>query len=259
MNVTLCIPHVSKNIPQRFVMANTAILHPENTQSSLLYSRSVRVDDLFLQRLARSRLFRLQLRLKRLFDIVISGFLLVLLAPVILLASLAVRLTSPGPAIFWQWRWGKDQGQFRFFKLRSMYVDQSFRLKSEQHETDKRGGVLLKLKNDPRVTGIGKLLRRTSIDELPQLLNVLIGDMSMVGPRPLVLHMMEPFPEIRAVRSVVRPGLTGLWQISSRANNTSVMDMITYDAAYIATFSLWLDLKILAATPLELLRGTGAN
>jgi len=124
---------------------------------------------------------------------------------------------------------------------------------------DNQNGVLLKLKNDPRVTSIGKLLRRTSIDELPQLFNVLRGDMSIVGPRPLVLHMMEPFPEIRAVRSVIRPGLTGLWQTRCRANNTSVMDMIDHDAEYIATFSLWLDLKIILATPGELLRGTGAH
>jgi len=88
---------------------------------------------------------------------------------------------------------------------------------------------------------------------------VLRGDMSIVGPRPLVLHMMEPFPEIRAVRSIVRPGLTGLWQTRNRANNTSVMDMIDHDVEYIATISLWLDLKIILSTPLELLRGTGAH
>jgi lipopolysaccharide/colanic/teichoic acid biosynthesis glycosyltransferase len=140
-----------------------------------------------------------------------------------------------------------------------MYVDQAAKLGREQSEVEKRKGILLKMKDDPRVTPIGAFLRRSSIDELPQLFNVLIGDMSIVGPRPLMIHMMEPFPEIRAVRSVVRPGLTGLWQIRNRANNTSVTDMIADDTEYIANIGLLLDLRILLATPWELIRGTGAH
>ena len=231
----------------------------DSSAMSILYHQAARIDHLFGQRVASSSLFRLQLRLKRAFDIAASSFLLILSAPILVLAILAVMLTSRGPSIFCQWRWGKDQSHFRFFKIRSMYVDQSAKLGVGQSETDKGKGILLKLKNDPRVTSVGKLLRRTSVDELPQLFNVLRGDMSMVGPRPLVLHMMDPFPAIREVRSVIRPGLTGLWQVRSRANNTSVLDMIEYDVEYIAKLSLWLDLKILLATPGELLRGTGAH
>jgi lipopolysaccharide/colanic/teichoic acid biosynthesis glycosyltransferase len=140
-----------------------------------------------------------------------------------------------------------------------MYANQGAKLGREQSEEEKSKGILLKMKNDPRVTPLGKLFRRTSIDELPQLLNVLRGDMSIVGPRPMVIHMMDPFPEIREVRSVIRPGLTGLWQIRNRANNTSIMCMIADDVEYIAKLSLMLDLKIILATPWELIRGTGAH
>lgn len=227
--------------------------------NSILHCGSVRVDKVFHHRVSTSRVFRLKLQLKRLFDILISGFLLLMLSPFLLIALLAVRLSSPGPSIYSQWRWGLHEQHFRFFKIRSMYVDQTAKLGREQPEAEKTLGILLKLKNDPRVTRIGTLFRRTSIDELPQLLNVLKGDMSMVGPRPLVIHMMEPFAEIREVRSVVRPGLTGLWQIRNRANNTSAMDMIAYDVEYIANWSLMLDFKILLATPWELIRGIGAH
>jgi len=241
-------------------MADAMTLNmPSGSELSSLYYGAVRADDIFLQRLASSRIFRLELKLKRLADIVISCLLLVVLSPILVIAGIAVRLSSPGPVIFGQLRWGKDQRHFRFFKLRSMYINQAAKLGTGQSLSDKGNGVLLKLKDDPRVTSVGKFLRRSSIDELPQLFNVLRGDMSIVGPRPLVLHMMEPFPEIRAVRSIVRPGLTGLWQTRNRANNTSVMDMIDHDVEYIATISLWLDLKIILSTPLELLRGTGAH
>jgi len=224
----------------------------------MLYAQSVRIDKLFHDRICSSALFRLQLRLKRFFDVLIGGILLVILSPLLLVAFLAVRLTSPGPSIFSQWRWGLDERQFRFYKIRTMYTDQASRLGREQSQDEKDRGILLKLKNDPRVTRVGAVLRRTSIDELPQLFNVLRGDMSIVGPRPAPIHVMEPFPEIRAVRSVVRPGLTGLWQIRNRAKNTSIMCHIADDVEYIANLSLWLDLKILLATPLELVRGTGA-
>jgi lipopolysaccharide/colanic/teichoic acid biosynthesis glycosyltransferase len=140
-----------------------------------------------------------------------------------------------------------------------MYVDEAANLKSQQSSEDRSRGTLLKLQNDPRVTRVGALLRKTSIDELPQLLNVLRGEMSLVGPRPLIIHMLEPFPEIREVRCVMRPGITGLWQIRHREFNTSVMDMIADDAEYIAHFSLLLDLQVLLATPWAVIRGNGAH
>lgn len=115
------------------------------------------------------------------------------------------------------------------------------------------------MNRDPRVTSLGRWLRRTSIDELPQLFNVLRGDMSFVGPRPLVLPMLEPFHEARAARCAVRPGITGLWQIRNRHNNTHVCHMIADDTEYIRNFSIALDMRILLATPGEVLKGTGAT
>jgi lipopolysaccharide/colanic/teichoic acid biosynthesis glycosyltransferase len=224
-----------------------------------LYLGDDRVDAIFRRRVSASAAFRATLALKRLFDILFSGLLLLALSPVIAAAFLAVRLTSKGPFLFSQPRWGLDETHFQCYKMRSMYVDANARLAKPQSEEDKQRGILQKMKNDPRVTPVGAFLRRTSIDELPQLWNVFRGDMSVVGPRPLMIHMMQPYDEIRAVRSVVRPGLTGLWQIRHRANNTSVLQMIDDDAEYILNLSLLLDLKTLCATPGELLRGTGAH
>jgi exopolysaccharide production protein ExoY len=119
-------------------------------------------------------------------------------------------------------------------------------------------GLLFKTRNDPRVTRVGALLRKTSIDELPQLLNVVRGEMSVVGPRPLVPHMLDPFPELRRIRSQVRPGITGLWQVSARHLNTSALQMAPYDLEYIKKFSLWLDLRILLKTPAAVLLAKGA-
>jgi len=119
-------------------------------------------------------------------------------------------------------------------------------------------GILYKQKDDGRVTWIGKVIRKTSIDELPQLFNVLRGDMSIVGPRPLVPFMLAPYPEFRAIRSMVRPGITGLWQIRDRENNTSAEFMITHDTEYIENYTFLLDIKILAETPLVVLSGRGA-
>jgi undecaprenyl-phosphate galactose phosphotransferase len=117
---------------------------------------------------------------------------------------------------------------------------------------------LLKLKNDPRVTRVGAFLRQSSIDELPQLFNVVIGDMSLIGPRPLMLHMLEHNPELCAARGQVRPGITGLWQVSAREQNESAQQMAQYDLAYIRDFSLWADVKIMARTPSVVLFRRGA-
>jgi exopolysaccharide production protein ExoY len=224
-----------------------------------LYIGAVRVDRIFQQRARTSPVFRSQLCLKRGFDIVASALLIVIFSPLLLMSMLAVRLSSKGPMIFSQLRWGLKQRHFTCLKIRSMYLNQLDIPSPLYTSKIDRQGLLWKRKHDPRVTRIGAVLRRTSIDELPQLFNVLRGDMSIVGPRPLVLHMLDPFPEIRDVRCVVRPGITGLWQIRNRANNTSVMDMLADDSEYIASFNLLLDVKILLATPLVVLRGGGAH
>jgi len=201
---------------------------------------------------------RFQLAIKRLIDILGSFILIVLLSPVFLLTAIAVRLTSPGPIMYAHKRWALNQQHFLCLKFRSMRTDQHKIVNlAEVHEMEKTG-VLLKLKKDPRLTAIGSFIRKTSIDELPQLFNVLKGDMSLVGPRPLVLHMMNPYPAIRRVRCVMRPGITGLWQIRDRENNTSVLGMMPHDVEYLLTFSLWTDIKILLATLPAVLWGTGA-
>jgi exopolysaccharide production protein ExoY len=196
---------------------------------------------------------RIELTVKRVFDILFALLLLLLLSPILMAVAICVRLSSRGPALFKQQRWGWREQKFVCYKFRSMYVDQVHLVGSQVLKDASRGGTLVKTRNDPRVTRVGAFLRKTSIDELPQLFNVLKGDMSFVGPRPLVLHMLDIYPELRRVRSQVRPGITCLWQISARHQNLSALQMEPYDLDYLANFSLWLDLKILLCTPAAVL------
>lgn len=202
--------------------------------------------------------FQFQLAIKRLIDIAGSALLLLLFSPVFVFTALAVRLTSPGPVMYSHKRWGLNQRHFLCFKYRSMRTDQHKIVNLSEVREMEKNGILLKLKKDPRLTPIGSFIRKTSIDELPQLYNVLKGDMSLVGPRPLVLHMMNPYPAIRGVRCMMRPGITGLWQIRERENNTSVLSMMSHDVEYMLKFSVWSDIKILLATLPAVLWGTGA-
>jgi lipopolysaccharide/colanic/teichoic acid biosynthesis glycosyltransferase len=199
-----------------------------------------------------------QLACKRTLDLMGALALVGFLSPILLLVAVAVRLSSPGPAFFRQKRWGRGSSQFSCWKFRTMYVEQDSLVDPATVQRLQARGVLLKPKNDPRVTPIGAFLRKASIDELPQLFNVIAGEMSLVGPRPLMLHMLTPYPELRDARGQMRPGVTGLWQISSRENNESVLQMAPYDLAYIHGFSLWTDAKILARTPAAVLFGRGA-
>lgn len=194
-----------------------------------------------------------QLRVKRGVDVVGALSLILLLSPLLVASAIAIRLETRGPALFFQRRWGRDGRIFRCLKFRSMRVNAA-----EPNVASAPTGHLVKKRDDPRITRVGRLIRRTSIDELPQLWNVVRGDMSLVGPRPLVLHMLEPYPEILAVRSLARPGMTGLWQISDRANNTHVFPMLRYDIEYLRTITLWTDLVILARTISVTLSGSGA-
>lgn len=184
------------------------------------------------------------LRVKRAIDVIAALTLLVLLAPVILTAALLVRAGSHGPAFYTGRRWGFRDRQFACVKLRSMYTDQEPILKRNGLDAAGDKGRLLVFQKDPRITPIGAFLRKFSIDELPQLFNVIRGDMSLVGPRPLAISMLENYPDIRAARSVMRPGITGLWQVRNRMKNASVFDMIGDDMEYIDQFSLMLDFKI---------------
>lgn len=196
---------------------------------------------------------------KRLFDLIFGSLLLIALSPILAIAWLAVRMTSPGPAIFSQHRVGFHGALFMMYKFRSMYIDQEHRVDIEAIKDGEKQGILHKVDNDPRITPVGRFLRKTSIDELLQIWNVVKGDMSLVGPRPLVPHMLAPYPEIRKKRSQVRPGITGYWQIYARTDNISVLGMVKYDLEYIEKCSLLTDVIILMKTPMAVLSMKGAQ
>jgi exopolysaccharide biosynthesis polyprenyl glycosylphosphotransferase len=195
--------------------------------------------------------------LKRAVDIVASGTAIILLLPLLAITALAIRLSSKGPAVFVQKRLGLNKRHFGIYKFRTMVVDAEKRQKEIEHLNEVSGPVF-KIKNDPRITPIGKFLRKTSIDELPQLFNVLKGDMSLVGPRPLPIRDYEGFSEDwQRRRFSVRPGITCLWQIGGRSS-ISFEKWMELDLQYIDKWSLKLDLEILVKTIPAVLRGSGA-
>jgi exopolysaccharide biosynthesis polyprenyl glycosylphosphotransferase len=194
---------------------------------------------------------------KRGLDVVLSAVLLVILAPLLLLIAALIQLTSPGPVLFTQNRVGYNKRIFKIYKFRTMVPDAEQRIKELEHLNEVSGPVF-KIKNDPRITRVGKLLRQTSIDELPQLFNVLKGDMSLVGPRPLPVRDYEGFDkDWQRRRFSVRPGITCLWQIAGRSS-IPFDKWMQLDLQYIDTWSLWHDLEILLKTIPAILKGSGA-
>jgi exopolysaccharide biosynthesis polyprenyl glycosylphosphotransferase len=195
---------------------------------------------------------------KRLIDVAGAAAGLVLLAPVLLAIAAAIKLTSPGPVLFAQERYGLRKRRFRMIKFRTM-VPEAEALQALVEARNEAVGPVFKMRDDPRTTPIGRLLRRSSLDELPQLVNVLLGDMSLVGPRPLPLRDVQRFDRPWLMRRFsVPPGLTGLWQVSGRSDLT-FDEWITLDLAYIDNWSLRLDLRILLRTIPAVFRGTGAS
>jgi len=198
--------------------------------------------------------------IKRALDIAISLSLLVLVGPLLLVTAVLIKLTSPGPILFVQERIGFNKRTFQIYKFRTMVVNAELKLREIEHLNEVSGPVF-KIKNDPRLTPIGKLLRKASIDELPQLINVLRGDMSLVGPRPLQLRDYALFTEAgedwQRCRFSVRPGITCLWQINGRSS-LPFHQWMELDLEYVRNWSLWLDLRILAKTIPAVLRGSGA-
>ena len=194
--------------------------------------------------------------LKRLLDLLLAGLGLIAIFPVWLAIVIGVRLDSPGPAIFVQERVGQHGRPFRFYKFRSMYVDAEQRLADvlAHNEID---GPVFKIRNDPRVTRIGAVLRRTSLDELPQLINVLKGEMSLVGPRPPLSREVAQYRPADLARLQVRPGLTCLWQISGRSN-VAFDQWMELDRQYVRNISFGLDLRILIRTVAAVLTMRGA-
>lgn len=198
----------------------------------------------------------LQLRVKRAVDVVGSFMLLTLLAPLFLVVAMLVRVTSPGPIFYAQERLGTAGRPFRILKFRSMYRDADQRL-GEVAALNEADGPVFKIRNDPRVTPVGKVVRKLSIDELPQLWNVLRGEMSLVGPRPPLQSEYDQYTPRQRQRLLVRPGLTCMWQVSGRSH-VDFDTWVEMDLAYIRDWSLWLDVKILLRTLPAVLSGRGA-
>ena len=198
-----------------------------------------------------------RVRFKRAIDFLGALVGLMVLSPLMIGIAIAVKMTSPGPIIFAQERYGLNKRRFKMYKFRTMVPDAE-RLQAELEDLNEAAGPLFKIKNDPRVTPIGRFLRKSSLDELPQLFNVLMGDMSLVGPRPLPVRDVQLFDEPWFMRRFsVRPGLTCLWQISGRSN-LGFDDQIALDLKYIDDWSLGADIEILARTIPAVVRGVGA-
>jgi exopolysaccharide biosynthesis polyprenyl glycosylphosphotransferase len=195
--------------------------------------------------------------LKRGFDVIAALLGMLVLSPLLATMAVAIKLTSPGPVLFAQERYGLNRRIFRMYKFRTMVANAEALQASVEHLNEAAGPVF-KIRDDPRVTPLGSLLRRTSLDELPQLLNVVKGDMSLVGPRPLPLRDVRHFSHGALMRRFsVRPGLTGLWQVSGRSD-LGFEDWIRLDLQYIDCWSIGLDLRILLRTLPAVVRGTGA-
>jgi exopolysaccharide biosynthesis polyprenyl glycosylphosphotransferase len=194
--------------------------------------------------------------LKRVFDVVLAGILSVIMMPVALLIALAIRLDSSGPILYAQTRVGKNGQRFRLYKFRSMVEDADYH-RDELAAFNESSGPLFKMRDDPRRTRVGRFLRRFSLDELPQLINVLQGDMSLVGPRPNLPEEVAQYQDWHKKRLSVSPGITGLWQVSGRSDLT-FDEMVLLDIYYAENWSLAMDLSILLRTVPKVLMGNGA-
>jgi exopolysaccharide biosynthesis polyprenyl glycosylphosphotransferase len=195
--------------------------------------------------------------IKRILDVTISSVMLMLLAPLFLVVAIAIKLTSPGPVLFRQERLGVNKRTFLIYKFRTMVPNAEEMLAALQDQNEVSGPVF-KIMDDPRITAVGRILRRTSIDELPQFYNILKGDMSLVGPRPLPVRDYQGFnQDWQRRRFSVRPGITCLWQVNGRSA-IAFEQWMRLDLQYMDEWSLWLDLKILARTIPAVLKGSGA-
>ena len=183
---------------------------------------------------------------KRTIDIIGAGLGLILLSPIIAIVACAVKVTSKGPRFFAQKRVGKNGELLEMYKFRSMVVNAE-ELKENLEEQNEMSGPMFKIKDDPRITKVGKFIRKTSIDELPQLWNILKGDMSLVGPRPSLPKEVEQFDNWMFKRLSVRPGLTCYWQVSGR-NNIDFEDWMKLDVKYVEERNFWIDIKLIFKT-----------
>jgi exopolysaccharide biosynthesis polyprenyl glycosylphosphotransferase len=196
--------------------------------------------------------------IKRVIDFSAAALFIALTFPIYLAMAIAITLDSPGPIFFKQTRIGLHGKPFKVWKFRTMRADAEKSQKELEALNEIKDGVIFKIKDDPRITRIGKILRRYSLDELPQLFNVLFGEMSLVGPRPLPIRDVDKFSEHHFIRQEVLPGVTGLWQVSGRSNILDFEQVIKLDLSYIENWSLYLDFEILLKTVQVVLKQEGA-
>lgn len=226
-------------------------------RKELRYPGMFRVHHIRLRMLIWSMTINGSVFLKRLTDIVLSVMCIIMAFPIFLVTALLIKLTSPGPIIFSQVRVGKYGRHFRFYKFRSMYVDAEARKEELLSRNESKDGVIFKMKHDPRVTPVGRFIRKFSIDELPQLFNVLLGDMSLVGPRPPLPREVRNYSIEERKRLNITPGITCIWQVSGRSE-LSFGQQMELDKQYIASRSAWNDFLILLKTVPAILSGRGA-
>ncbi|HEY9854439.1 MAG TPA: sugar transferase [Stenomitos sp.] len=213
----------------------------------------------FLLEIVQPRMGISQFALKRAFDIMATALGLIIISPLLVLIALAIKLDSPGPVFFKQQRITVKGRPFWMYKFRSMQVDAEAQLDKIIHLNERKDNLMFKVKHDPRITRVGRFLRRTSLDELPQLFNVLLGEMSLVGPRPPLPREVDNYAPHHRQRLEVLPGITGLWQVSGRSDITDFEEVVRLDLTYIQDWSIWLDFKILFRTIPAVLSSRGAS
>ncbi|MBQ8822028.1 MAG: sugar transferase [Lachnospiraceae bacterium] len=192
--------------------------------------------------------------IKRMMDIVAGLVGCIVFSPIMLVTAIAIKLDSPGPVLFKQTRVGQNGRHFKIYKFRSMYIDAEERKKELMAQNEIEGGVMFKMKDDPRITKVGKVIRKLSIDELPQFFNILFGSMSLVGTRPPTVDEVEKYERNHWRRISIKPGLTGMWQVSGRSNITNFDEIVELDVEYIDNWSIGLDIRLIFKTVLVLLK-----
>ncbi len=236
----------------------TVHILPTENQLPLSKSRFSLIGELPFPTIAAPIFSGVDFWIKRFFDFCFSLSVITLLAPVYLSIAILIKLDSPGPIFFRQKRIGLHGREFLMWKFRTMIPDAEKVQAALEAKNEMKDGVFFKIKDDPRVTKVGKFLRRYSLDELPQFFNILVGEMSLIGPRPLPIRDVEKFETKHFIRQEVLPGITGLWQVSGRANIDNFDDVIKLDMDYIENWSISLDLRILFQTFGAVLQKTGA-
>ena len=250
-------PKYSKIISILRSMGKTIAIFTEDMASERLTYKTISFNGLTLLTIGTQAYEVWEVTLKRFLDILVSLIGLILISPILLIISILIKIDTPGPILFSQPRVGLNGRKFNMHKFRSM-VNNAEQLKSDLTHLNEMSGPVFKIKNDPRITRVGSFLRKTSLDELPQLINVLVGDMSLVGPRPPLPSEVNLYDPKHRKRLTVRPGITCIWQISGR-NNIDFEQWMDMDAEYVDRWSFWLDMEILLKTIPAVLMRKGAS